>query len=364
MNKTLKIAFFLSFGVLSFSFASDNYNALIWDPKYRGEWYEWWYYKVVVPETNDAFYFCYGIVNPWDTDQSEPASRSYVSVGSFNEFNSFERVFAAKDFTASYGTTFVRIADNVATDKMLKGSVQAPDGGEVSWDLTIEKDWSFNAMGWSMYQDWIYNIYWYPVQAGAWMSGKINYKGRAVRLNRSPAYQDRNWGKSFPRWWAWIVSNNFNDSPQTILVSGGGRPKLFPGFEPIEGLSIGLRHNGREYIFRPTSGHVVKVDVNFGKWEVTASNHNRERIEISAYAPKEKFLLLQFMTPQGAVFNDYEALEGRIHVKLYEGSKIIAELVTDHGGIEYGSFPSKEDGQGDDFAPDFDALFSGNNNLQ
>ena len=107
-------------------------------------------------------------------------------------------------------------------------------------------------------------------------------------------------------------------------------------------------------------GDIVTVDVNFGKWEVSANNKWGEHMTISAYAPKEKFMLLEFMTPQGQIFNDYEALTGRIHVKLYKGSKLIADLETASGGIEFGS-PAAGPGSRD---MDFDDLFSRENRLQ
>ncbi len=352
-------------GAGGFRGPEDRYNALVWNPDDRGDWYEWWYYKVVLPGTNDSFYFCYGVVNPWDTTQTNAVSRAYVSAGSFGDHSTFDRTFKVADFSASSNSTYVRIGDNVATDRKLKGRLPAPDGGGISWDLTLKKDWGANLMGWAMSQDWVSNIFWYPAQAGARMSGTINYRGRIITLNGAPAYQDRNWGRSFPKWWAWLVSNNFRNSPGTILAAGGGQPRVFPGIGFMKTVTIGLRHKGREYLFRPTSGDPVKIDVNFGKWEVSASNKWQERIEISAHAPREKFLLLQFMTPQGKMYNDYEALTGRINVKLYEGAKLIAELETDDGGIEFGSFDSYgSDSALNSDAYNFEALFSGSNHLQ
>ncbi|MBI4368780.1 MAG: hypothetical protein HY547_00970 [Elusimicrobia bacterium] len=333
---------------------ADKYNAQIWDGIYQGDWYEWWYYKVVVPGTQEAFYFCYGIVNPWDLNRTRRASRAYVNAGSFGSGEVVEQTFEPGQFTASPDTPFVKVGDNAATDRELKGFLRSSDGKKISWDLKVEKDWAFNAMGWAMSQGWISNIFWYPAQAGAFMSGRISFNGRTIILNRAPAYQDRNWGTSFPKWWTWLVSNNFKGSPGTILASGGGQPKIFPGMDFYQGVAVGLRHKGRAHVFRPTTGDIVKVDVRFGKWEVSALNRQGERIEISAYAPQEKFLLLKFMTPQGKEFNDYEALLGRIKVKLYKGSKLIADLETDEGGIEYGTLEKA----------DFEELFMTANKLQ
>ena len=334
--------------------AADPYNALIWDRRSRRDWYEWWYYKVVLPGTPEAFYFCYGVVNPWDVGQTRGASRAYIDMGSFAAGETFERTFPVGEFAAASDRTFVQVGENTATDRGLKGRFLTPDGEEISWDLSLEKDWGVNVLGWAMSRGWASNIFWYPAQAGASMSGRITYRGKTFTLARAPAYQDRNWGTSFPKWWTWLVSNHFKGAPGTILAAGGGQPRIFPGTDRFQGVAIGLRHEGREYLFRPTEGDLVKMDVRFGRWEVSARNRRNERIEVSAYAPPEKFLLLKFMTPQGAVFHDYEALLGRIRVKLYKGASLVADLETDAGGIEFGA-PAPAD---------FKALFSHETSLQ
>lgn len=176
------------------------------------------------------------------------------------------------------------------------------------------------------------------------MSGVLDFNGKRYEFDRALAYQDRNWGISFPKWWTWLVSNNFKGSPGTVLAAGGGRPKIFQHVELIEGMTIGLRHKGKEYTFRPNDGDIVKLDVRFGRWEVRATSLNHLRkISISAYAPPEKFMDLQFVTPEGEVFHDYEALTGQMRVSLYERKnllsswKLIARLESDEAGIEFGS---------------------------
>ena len=72
----------------------DPHNTYQWNRKnvLRGNskvpnkpWFEWWYYKVVLPQTGESFYFVYGVVNPWDSAKKLEASRSYVGLGNFKE---------------------------------------------------------------------------------------------------------------------------------------------------------------------------------------------------------------------------------------------------------------------------------------
>lgn len=72
-------------------------------------------------------------------------------------------------------------------------------------------------------------------------------------------------------------------------------------------------------------------------------NYENQRIEISAFAPPDQFMLLPFQTPKGPIFYDYEALTGKMSVKLYERESkfdpwtLIADLKTENAGIEWGT---------------------------
>jgi tocopherol cyclase len=318
----------------------DPYNTLQWQVGDHGDWYEWWYYKVVVPGTADAFYLVYGVVNPGDAEEAASGSRAQLGFGSFADRTVIDGRFPVASFAASRTETFVRIGDDEATDKALKGRLVDADGGVVTWDLTLVKDWSFDAMGWAGRVRDLSDIYWYPAQASAEMSGTIDYKGRRVVLDHAPAYQDRNWGRAFPEWWTWLVSNDFTDSPGTVLAAGGGVTRIVVGEH--QAMGIGLLYEGETYAFRASEGAQIDADIAFGTWHVTATSLDGYRIEISADAPRQSFLDIPFHAPDGAVFHDYEALRGNITVKLYArelpaGWRQIADLRTTTGGIEYGS---------------------------
>lgn len=354
MRNIITILFILVAGA-QFASAAENfdaYNSFLWNRSNasarNGEvdadaWYEWWYFKAVDPETREAFFFTYGVVNPWDAQRVNPASGGILQFGSFSDGRVHVQKFPVQDFTAAYNRTYVRLGDSEATDKTLKGHLQAEGGLQIDWDLKISQDWNFNAMGWGLHTKELSGIYWYPAQAAATMSGVIHYGSKTYQLKNAPAYQDRNWGRNFPRWWSWITSNHFVNSPGTAFAAGGGNPVILEKFNFFSGLCLGLRHQGKEYVFRTTDGDSVKSDIHWGRWEIKAQNFKGERIEISAYAPPKDFLVLPFQTPQGQTFYDYEALLGTARIKLYEWSffkaewELIADLETHEAGIEWGS---------------------------
>lgn len=349
--KSLVLA--LVFAISSFSsFSVDKFNTYRWNRKNeirkngkvkKTPWFEWWYYKVVIPETKESFFFVYGVVNPWDTEHVLKGSRAAIGFGDFTQKYQIEKDLPVKDFNSSYSRTYVEVGNNWATDTYLKGDIQNENGDKASWNISMKRKWTYNATSWATGK-MITNIEWYPAQADATCSGEVFSNGKLHKFTNAPCYQDRNWGKSFPKWWTWIVSNHFKGHPDTALAIGGGKPKFLNKYDPLESVSIGLRHKGVDYTFRPNEFNDVKININFGTWEVTGINKN-VKIEVSAYAPKEDFMDLQFMTPQGEVFHDYETLTGKVTVKLYKKKskfskkwKLIETLTSDFAGIEYGSF--------------------------
>lgn len=345
----MKLLFLFIFVTIEI-FSMDEYNAYIWNRKNvlanngktdTSPWFEWWFYKLNIPDSEESFYFVYGIVNPWDTLYSMKGTRSFVGFGNFRDKISVTNNFPVSDFFASYDETNIIISNCTATEKHIAGQVTDKEGSVYTWDLNIQKKWGFNAMGWGLNNYRMLNIGWFPAQADAVCSGRITSGSKTYEISNAPCYQDKNWGTSFPKWWTWVVSNKFENNENAILIVGGGLPRIL-GIQFYSGVSIGLKHNDKIYSFLPNEMSIVNTNVYFGTWKVTAKNL-LNKIIIEASAPKEKFMDLQFMTPDGRIFHDYETLNGNLSVKLYEREsplskwKIKADLVSKYAGIEYGS---------------------------
>jgi tocopherol cyclase len=338
MEKFLSIILIL---LLSFNLQAevDPFNVYQYKSGDQRPWFEWWYYKVILPDTGESYFFVYGVVNPWDKKHTLKGTRAYVGMGDFTSAQQVENLYPLEKFKASYDQTLVEVDKQTASDVHFSGSLNHASGDQFSWDISINKEWSYNPTGWAQGKG-ITDIEWYPAQAGAHCSGSIISKNKLVQFTDAPCYQDRNWGVDFPSWWTWIVSNQFKENPESVLAVGGGRPKYRGRNIPIEGVSIGLHHKGIDYHFRPNDLDIVKTDISFGKWEMSGQNE-RYKVTVSANAPKEKFMDLQFVTPEGSVFHDYETLTGQVTVKIYHKQlfkwTLVDTLTSDYAGIEYGS---------------------------
>jgi tocopherol cyclase len=316
----------------------DPFNVYQWNSQKKGPWFEWWYYKIVLPETGESFFFVYGVVNPWDVKKTMLGTRAYVGMGDFNSHTQTETQYPVSSFKAAYDQTLINIETQHATDQNFKGELVDKAGDVNTWDVSIQKEWSYNSTGWATGKG-ITNIEWYPAQASAKCSGSIISHNKLYQFTDAPCYQDRNWGDQFPLWWTWIVSNQFKENPNSALAIGGGRPKYLNTKFPLQGVTVGLRHKGKEYHFRPNDLDHIVQNIKFGTWEISADN-GADKVTVSAFAPKEKFMDLQFMTPDGKVFHDLETLTGQVTVKIYKRKllkwDLVDTLTSDYAGIEYG----------------------------
>lgn len=324
-------------------------NSLLWSPGDHQDWYEWWYYKVRDPKTNEDFYFCYGLVNPGGAMDDQKPSFAYVNAGRFSDHRLIEQKWTAKEFHQDkMNHRFTIGGANALGLDSIQGDILNSQGQRVRWNLQLTSDWSFDAMGWARHVPELFNIYWYPLQASVLMTGWIEFDGQRHEVTGTQGYHDRNWGRGFPKWWAWIASNEFAGSPGTVLASGGGRPRLLNVASPLEGYTLGLRHKGREYVFRPTDGDSLKMDIHFGQWHIEATNLRNQKVVLNAFAAKSDFLIIPFVSPQGPVFKDYEALHGHSTVEIYtrpgpfDPWVLVDRLQSEHTGIEYGSFDDQE----------------------
>ncbi|MCC6751929.1 MAG: hypothetical protein IT371_30020 [Deltaproteobacteria bacterium] len=308
-------------------------------PAARQPWFEWWYYKAVVPATGEAIFAAYGVVNPTDVAGRSGASQAFLIFGAPRRKLLLVERLPVRSFEASSSSTYVRVGRSHATACRAVGEV-AGQGHRARWDLGFATRWRFPATGWVSWFPAASNIHWHPAQADARVSGVVELDGERLELVGAPGYQDHNWGSSFPRYWLWIACNTFADAPETALVVGGGLPRAMRRVEVGSVVCVGLRHEGRVHAFRSTDLHGTRVEPLPGGWRVEASD-GRRRITVEARAPLEAFLPIELDTPDGGRFVNYETLAGDLQVRLEERSRVlrwrkVVELSSRQAGLEIG----------------------------
>lgn len=329
----------------------DLYNTYQWNRQNRntnkidkGNWYEWWYYKVIHPETNQSFYFCYGIVNPWDKEGVSGNSRAFISFGDFHQKMILNTSYPVTEFESQYDLLSTRIGMHIATEKTFSASFEDKDHS-VNFSFSIDKKKGWHALGWGFLFPSLFNIYWYPAQMDSLFSGTLTLDGRTYHFDKADGYQDHNWGRAFPQWWFWIAANSFDQNRESSFVGGGGDARISNGIKiPITAILLALHHEGKLYEFRSNEPkYLFEYEIDLGSWSLIATNP-RYKLVVHAAADPKQMMDLPFQTPDGNIFHDYETLNGKLSVELYErriffpfNFRTIAILSTQNkAGLEFG----------------------------
>ena len=302
----------------------------------RDPFYEGWYHKISLPDSDEAFFFIYSVVNPLP-DSAYPAE-AFLYCGQSSSLDSIYQSFPVEAYWASTRSRDVRIGDH-SRATVLRFAGQAEDeSGACSWDIWQEQNlvWP-ETMGWLTGQAGL-ETSWTVGSLRARASGWIEYKGQRFEFSQALAYGDHNWGSIFPGKWFWMQANDFSLGNAALAASGG---TVRFGDTEIEAQMIGLWLDGAMHSFRTQDLDQVTTQVEKGLWLVQAEKE-LERISIEATCDPDSFFHLLAPTPQGVAPRAWESLEGSVSVVLEQRAdpeaswQIIFDDTSDHAGVEVG----------------------------
>ena len=234
------------------------------------------------------------------------------------------------------------------------------DAGEMSWDLTIDKQIAFN-VGYGASKPLrdaeAFAMYWHAEGMKSAYSGEITFNGKkyTVTPEKSYGYADKNWGRDFTSPWVWLSSNHLvskvtgKQLMDSVFDIGGGRPKIY--FVPLDRRLLGVfYYEGKEYDFNFSKLHLkVKTDFSFKElgdvvhWTVRQENIHAV-METEVFCRKEDMLLVNYEAPDGSKRHNrlWNGGNGWGTVKLYDkkdGALVpVDEVETTHIGCEYGEY--------------------------
>ena len=234
------------------------------------------------------------------------------------------------------------------------------DGGEISWDLTIDKQIAFN-VGYGASKPLrdveAFAMYWHAEGMKSAYSGSVIFNGREYNVTpeKCYGYADKNWGRDFTSPWVWLSSNCLyskrKDMPlnNSVFDIGGGRPKIY--FVPLDRRLLGVfYYEGKEYDFNFSKLHLmVKTDFSFEETEDTVIWHVRQEnihavMETEVFCLKKDMLWVNYEAPDGSKLHNrlWNGGNGWGTIKLYEkaegGLVLVDEITATHIGCEYGEY--------------------------
>ena len=353
--------------------------------------YDWWWHSLTARDAQTGaekpFFFEFFVCNPalaeeepvlgqLPENRAEGKKPSYLMVkaGCWGEGKcQLHRFFAWKDVQMHMDAPYDILAgDCHASETELSGSISISpgeaqahpewmcDAGELSWNLTIDKQVAFN-VGYGASRPLrdaeAFAMYWHAEGMKSAYSGEITFNGRKyiVTPETSYGYADKNWGRDFTSPWVWLSSNCLKSRltgkvlDNSVFDIGGGRPKIY--FVPLDRRLLGVFwYEGREFDFNFSKLHLhVKTTFSFDEagddvhWHVRQENiHAVMETEISCR--KEDMLLINYEAPDGTKKHNrlWNGGNGWGTVRLYEKKDgetvLLDEIECTHVGCEYGEY--------------------------
>lgn len=368
-----------------------NRNAFMLHGPLSHRGYDWWWHSFTAQDAETGedkpFFIEFFICNPAlaedepvlgqlpeNKESGKRPSYLMVKAGCWGEDHcQLHRFFSLNNVRIQSSAPYEIEADDCyASETILKGSISISpkdaeehpewmcNAGEMSWDLTIDKQIAFN-VGYGaskpLREIEAFAMYWHAEGMKSSFSGTVVLNGRryTVSPEKSYGYADKNWGRDFTSPWVWLSSNCLVSKKtgqkleNSVFDIGGGRPKIY--FVPLDRRLLGVfYYEGREFDFN--FSHVwlnVKTEFSFEEldeevaWHVRQENSNAV-METEVRCRKKDMLLVNYEAPDGTKKHNrlWNGGNGYGTVKLYkkkDGETIlIDEIEATHIGCEYGEY--------------------------
>ena len=372
-----------------------NRNAFMLHGPLAHRGYDWWWHSFTAQDAvtgeDKPFFVEFFTCNPalaenepvfGQLSENKAAGRlpSYLMVkaGTWGEDHcQMHRFFAWKDVSLHGDAPYrIEVADCLACETELKGSIRITqeeaaahpewmcDAGEMSWDLTIDKQVAFN-VGYGASKPLrdveAFAMYWHAEGMKSAFNGAIVLNGKQyiVTPEKSYGYADKNWGRDFTSPWVWLSSNCLRSKKTGQLLQdsvfdiGGGRPKIY--FVPLDRRLLGVFwYEGKEYDFNFSKLHLlVKTDFSFEEQEELVVWHVRQEnihavMETEVFCKKKDMLFVNYEAPDGSKRHNrlWNGGNGWGTVKLYDKKDgqltFVDEVEATHIGCEYGEYDEDE----------------------
>ena len=357
----------------------------------RRQGYDWWWHSftAISDETGEEkpffieFYVCNPALAedepvlgqlPANKEAGKKPSYLMVKAGCWGEDHcQLHRFFAWKDVHIHMDAPYsVKAADCYASEDTLRGSIcvseaeknEHPewmcDAGQISFELTINKDIAFN-VGYGASKPLrdaeAFAMYWHAEGMKSYFSGKIVLNGRSYTVSPETCYgyADKNWGRDFTSPWVWLSSNHLvsrktgKQLMNSVFDIGGGRPKIY--FVPLDRRLLGVfYYEGEEYDFNFSKLHLhVKTEFSFREDEDNVYWHVRQEnihavMDTEITCKKKDMLLINYEAPDGSKKHNrlWNGGNGTGLVRLYRKTsgepELIDEVEATHVGCEYGEY--------------------------
>lgn len=231
------------------------FNPEVFQGKYKTKnYFEGWYYKIVDADETNSFAFIPGVAY-----DKEKKAHSFIQVidstGYRTEYNRFD----ISEFKYSENELSVMVGNNKFTKKSIDINMEDEEypvsGCLEFYDIEPfpKKLTSPGIMGPFSFVPFM-ECYHGVVNIHHSIKGKLMINNKLVDFTNGYGYIEKDWGRSFPKWWVWMQSNHFQEKDTSLMFSIAKIPWLghhFTGFISF------LKIKGKIYLFATYTGAKV-----------------------------------------------------------------------------------------------------------
>lgn len=221
----------------------------------KKNYFEGYYYKIVDEHETNSFALIPGIAY-----DKEGQGHSFIQTINSLKYQTDYVKFPVEEFKAKEDEVDVTIGDNHFTregiDINLKDTKYPVHGSLKFKDIepfprTLLRPGIMGPFSYVPFMECYHGV----VNIHHEIEGKLSINGEEVDFTNGYGYIEKDWGRSFPKWWVWMQSNHFEQDNVSLMFSVAKIPWLgqhFTGF-----LSF-LKVKEKLYLFSTYSGAQIK----------------------------------------------------------------------------------------------------------
>jgi tocopherol cyclase len=281
--------------------------------KHIKRFFEGWYYRITIPQTNVSFAFivsiedpfpgsslslaCHQIMGPND-EYLVQADRDHTKFWAYPHEQSLGCIFEGDPSVRQIAGSIDKFSNSSIVQSgfqysptRFQGTVLGHDGsyggvlegqgipGTCTYDFSIQilSGYGDSQQGQKSTAGWlasyaVFEPHWQVTVADARATGRIVWKDTTYDFVDAPFYAEKNWGGAFPTKWYWCQCNaftNYIDANNSLSVTtGGGIRKLPLGQTESLGM-ITVHYKGKFYEATPWLGEMDWNVSPWGNWSMT-----------------------------------------------------------------------------------------------
>lgn len=252
---------------------SKVFNPEVFQGKYKSKnYFEGWYYKLVSKDESSSFAFIPGIAY----DKSGNGHSFIQIIDSVNYRTEYFK-FPISEFNYSEKKLDVSIGKNRFTKDEIYINLEDQDYPVIGnlefyniedFPKTLTRPGIMGPFSFAPFMECYHGV----VNIHQKIRGSLMINNREIDFTDGYGYIEKDWGRSFPKWWVWLQSNHFKEKDASLMFSIAQIPWIgrhFTGF-----LSF-LKIKDELYLFSTYTGAKVKhLEYKDGRIEVVVEDKN------------------------------------------------------------------------------------------